>query len=179
MVYAFSVFTHITDLWAEWLVELHRVLRPGGWLIASYLGEGMSMEIAGEPWDASRIGMNVLAAHQGWDAGGPNVLMSPWWIREHWGRAFEIIELDERSTDGTHGWIVARSRPEAVSAEDLRRIDPANEWEVRALRHNLVQVQREAAAAVAEQRRIALGQEGSRSRSRKLTAPLRWRPSRS
>jgi SAM-dependent methyltransferase len=51
LVYAFSVFTHITDAWVAWLIELHRVLSPGGWLIASFLGEGMSRAIAGEPWD--------------------------------------------------------------------------------------------------------------------------------
>jgi SAM-dependent methyltransferase len=59
LVYAFSVFTHITDAWAAWLIELHRVLSPGGWLIASFLGEGMSQAIADEPWDPDRIGMNA------------------------------------------------------------------------------------------------------------------------
>lgn len=28
LVYAMSVFTHITDRWSEWLTELHRILRP-------------------------------------------------------------------------------------------------------------------------------------------------------
>ena len=63
--------------WAAWLVELHRILAPRGLLIASFLGEGMSQVIAGEPWNPERIGMNVLNAHYGWDIGGPSVLMSP------------------------------------------------------------------------------------------------------
>ena len=29
LVYAFSVFTHLGDEWAGWLLELHRVLKPG------------------------------------------------------------------------------------------------------------------------------------------------------
>jgi hypothetical protein len=63
------VFTHITDAWAAWLIELHRILAPRGLLIASFLGEGMSHAIAKEPWNPDYIGMNVLNAHQGWDAG--------------------------------------------------------------------------------------------------------------
>ena len=30
LVYATSVFTHIGDLWSDWLLELHRILAPGG-----------------------------------------------------------------------------------------------------------------------------------------------------
>ena len=176
VIYAFSVFTHITDLWADWLLELHRVLRPGGWLIASFLGEGMCQAVAGEQWDPSRIGMNVLHAHQGWDAGGPSVLLSPWWLREHWGRAFDIVSLDEGTTDGTHGLIVARPRSGSFTPEALRRVDPSDEREIDALRHNLAQVQREAATA-AEQRRQAI-ESFEQSRSWRVTAPLRWRPHR-
>jgi SAM-dependent methyltransferase len=173
LVYAFSVFTHITDAWAAWLLELHRVLSPDGLLIASFLGEGMSQAIAGEPWIPERIGMNVLSAHQGWDAGGPSVLMSPWWIREHWGRAFEIVALQEGTLEGTHGLIVARPRQGSFTEPDLLRPDPADEREFSALRHNLAQVQREAAAAAAELERTRRGYE--QSRSWRVTAPLRWR----
>lgn len=176
LVYAFSVFTHITDAWAAWLIELHRVLSAGGWLIASFLGEGMSQAIAGERWDPDRIGMNVLQAHQNWDAGGPSVLLAPWWIREHWGRAFEIAAIHEGAVEGAHGLIVARPRPHRCSEDDLLRVDPADDREVRALQHNLAQVQREAAATAAELERTVRGYE--MSRSWRLTAPLRWRPFR-
>jgi SAM-dependent methyltransferase len=85
LVYALSVFTHLSDTWSEWLLEMHRVLAPDGLLVATFLGEGMSEAIAGESWVEERIGMNVLTADRGWDEGGPTVLLSPWWIREHWG----------------------------------------------------------------------------------------------
>jgi SAM-dependent methyltransferase len=40
LVYAFSVMTHLSeDLQHSWLRELHRVLRPGGYLLISTLGE--------------------------------------------------------------------------------------------------------------------------------------------
>ncbi len=41
LVWSVSVFTHLTDRWAGWLAELHRVLRPGGLAIISFLGGAM------------------------------------------------------------------------------------------------------------------------------------------
>jgi SAM-dependent methyltransferase len=170
LVYALSVFTHITDQWSAWLLELHRLLAPGGVLVASFLGEGMSEIVAGEPWEEGRIGMNVLKADQGWEAGGPTVQMSPWWIREHWGRAFEIVDLDAGSAPAKHGIVVARRRPEAPSQAELERADPSDLREIAALRHNVRQLQRESAGRAALERAIA-GYEASRSW--RLTAPLR------
>jgi SAM-dependent methyltransferase len=164
LIYAFSVFTHISDQWSAWLLELHRLLAPGGILIASFLGEGMSEAIAGEPWVEERVGMNVLRADQGWDEGGPMVLMSPWWIREHWGRAFDIVDLRSIAVPGTHGLIVATPRPHRPSREELERVDPGEPREIKALQHNLRQIQREAAA-------LRAGFESSYSW--RLTAPLR------
>ena len=146
---------------------------------AGLLGEGMSRAIVDEPWIPERIGMNVVGAHQGWEAGGPSVLMSPWWIREHWGRAFEIVALDEGSLEGMLGLIVARPRQGTFSEHDLLRLNPADDREVRALRHNIAQAQREAGAArraVAELERTIRGYQ--QSRSWRLTAPLRWRRAR-
>ena len=167
LIYAFSVFTHITDAWSAWLLELHRLLAPDGILVASFLGSGLSEPIAGEPWQEERIGMNVLKAHQGWDAGGPLVLLSPWWIREHWGRAFEILALEDAGIPHTHGRIVARPRPVAPARAELARIDPAEPRELVALQHNIRQLQRESAEAT----RMLGELEGARSR--RLTAPVR------
>jgi SAM-dependent methyltransferase len=152
LVTAASVFTHITDAWAGWIVEMHRVLKPGGRLVASFLGNGMSQLIAQEPWDEDRIGMNVLRQWQGWEAGGPSVLHAPWWLRAHWGRAFEIERLDEAPHEGWHGVVVARKRddgrtPTVAELEAPERNEPR---EVAALRHNLRQLEREAAQLAAE-----------------------------
>jgi SAM-dependent methyltransferase len=143
LIYAFSVFTHITDQWSAWLVEMHRLLAPGGILVASFLGEGMSQAIAGEPWIEERVGMNVLRAHQSWDHGGPMVLMSPWWIREHWGRAFELVRLTDSADPASQSIVVARPKPVAPTRGELERIDPGEPREIAALRHNVAQLQRE------------------------------------
>jgi SAM-dependent methyltransferase len=171
LIYAFSVFTHISDAWSAWLLELHRLLAPGGLLVASFLGTGHSEAIAGEPWEEERIGMNVLRAHQSWEFGGPMVLMSPWWIREHWGRAFDIVTLRDEGTPEVHGLVVARPRPDAPTRAELERIDPHEPREIAALQHNIRQLRRESAAGDAEGARVARSFE--RSRSWRLTAPLR------
>ena len=93
LIWAISVFTHLTLGSIPWLLELHRLLKPDGLLIATYYGRWNSEFLAGEPWEEDRIGMNVLHHNVDWDHGGPVVLMSDWWMREHWGRAFEVVEI--------------------------------------------------------------------------------------
>jgi SAM-dependent methyltransferase len=165
LAYALSVFTHLTESSLPWLLELHALLKPGGLLIATYMGRWNSEIFTGEPWDEDAIGMNVLRHDQPWDSGGPVVLMSDWWVRAHWGRAFEIVDV----APNVHGqsWALLRRRDVALTAADLERpADDPREWA--ALRHNLRQVQRDHVAAMSEIRRSY-----ERSASWRLTAPLR------
>ena len=156
LIYAISVFTHLTDTWSEWLLDLHRLLADGGLLIATYMGEGMSKWLASEPWEEDRVGMNVLRSWQGWDEGGPLVLHSDWWIRAHWGRAFEIVDVVDQPEMGgelgRHSWALLRKRPGQLTAADLEAFEPGEEREVKALRHNLRQLQAEVAKQVDERR---------------------------
>jgi len=146
LIYAISVFTHLTDDWAGWLLELHRVLAPNGLLVVTTLGEGMVELERGGRWEEDAIGMNVLRRGQDWAGGGPTVFHSHWWIREHWGRAFEIVEIrQERRDDGSplpgvHDVVIMKPRAVSVTAEELERIDPAQPRELRALLHNIAQL---------------------------------------
>ena len=170
VIWALSVFTLMADHWSEWLCELHRLLRPSGMLIVTFVGEGGSEFVAREPWVEDRIGMNVLAYGVDWATGGPMVLHSPWWIREHWGRAFDILELRPR-TEWGEGVVTMRRRDVRPTPQELERIDPHDEREIRALRHNLAQVQREGIEIrkghAAELRALR------QTRSWRLTRPLR------
>ena len=146
LVWAMSVFTHIVDAWSDWLVELRRILNPGGLLIASFLGRGVCEQLTGEPWVEDNFGMNVFGYGQPWDEGGPNVLLSPWWIRAHWGRAFDIVDL--RDSGSGHGFVVLRkpaSGP-APSPRDLERPEAGERREVLALQHDVEQLRREVRA---------------------------------
>src|SRR4051794_3076170 len=140
LIYTVSVFTHLTDNSLLWLLELHRLLKPDGILIISYMGRWNSAWFAREPWVEDRIGMNVLYNHRDWDSGGPAVLISDWWLREHWGRAFEIEHIDPQFQN--YSWAVLRKKDVKLTSEDLERLsdDPR---EVVALRHNINQLQRE------------------------------------
>jgi SAM-dependent methyltransferase len=161
LIWAISVFTHLTDHWAGWLLELHRLLRDEGLLIATILGPGLADDwhpaVPYPRGDASvkpadRIGMNVLHFDRGWDLGGPAVFHSEWWIREHWGRAFEIVSLREEGFIPMGDWrgqgvMLCRKRPVQPTVEHLERIDPAETRELAALRHNVRQLHRDLALA--------------------------------
>lgn len=108
LVLALSVFTHLTDGWRDWLLELRRVLRPGGLLIASWLGRAAYEAFTGKRYRERRIGMKVLNRRQGWDAGGPTVFHSERWLREHWGQAFEFVEVRHGVNPGEHGVVLLR-----------------------------------------------------------------------
>jgi SAM-dependent methyltransferase len=141
LIWAISVFTHLPQLTSlPWLLELHRLLKQQGLLIATYYGRWNSEFLAGEEWDENKIGMNVLNHHRPWSFGGPDVLMSDWWIDAHWGRAFNILDRLPRVHNFT--WILMQKRNVELTPEDLEM--PSNDpREYRALRHNLRQVQRE------------------------------------
>lgn len=194
LIYAFSVYTHFTDNWAAWMLEHHRLLDEGGLLFVTFLGEGMSEGLIGEPWDEDRIGMNTLLHGNPWDEGGPVAFNSPWWIRAHWGRAFEILELCPNIGQGEqigHGYVLARKLPVSLTEEDLKRPEPDEPRELRALEHQVQQLVDETMRIRAgfedQQRRLeeqgALLEQRHRelhdvltSRSWRLTEPLRaWR----
>jgi SAM-dependent methyltransferase len=134
-IWALSVFTHLAGNWAEWLLELRRVLRPDGVLIATFLNEGMQPlwdEVTGgAPWDPDRFGMAAFREGAAWDAGGPIVFLSEWWLRAHWGRAFEIAQLSPSGFGpGGQGYVVLRRRAGDLTPDDLRRAEPGEEREL-------------------------------------------------
>jgi SAM-dependent methyltransferase len=81
LVFAISVFTHITDTWAEWLLEVHRVLGDDGVFICTFMGSGMSDQLRGPPWHEEwsdrRFGMNVLNPGKTWAGGWSQRMARP------------------------------------------------------------------------------------------------------
>jgi SAM-dependent methyltransferase len=147
LIYAMSVFTHLTDTWSTWLLELHRALRPDGLLIVSFLGPDAIEAAAGEPYSQDRVGMNAIDIGNPWQRGGPTAMHSPWWLRTHFGRAFQVVDVlpAHHPAEGLgHGFICLRkdSRP-PPSAVQLEMPEPGEPRELSALRHNAAQLRRE------------------------------------
>jgi SAM-dependent methyltransferase len=179
LIWCVSVFTHLTDTWSAWLLELRRVLAAGGLLVVTYMGEGMSEDVAGEPWDEGVIGMNVRKLGQSWSLGGPMVLHSPWWIREHWGRAFDVLELKPYgfATDppAGQGTVVLRRTGAAVTEAELERLEPGDPRETAALVHNARTLAREIADLRRELEQVAGERDHLRSVNHAVTGSLSWR----
>ncbi len=172
LAWAISVFTHLTDQSIPWLLELHRVLKRGGLLIATYIGRWNSEYVAGEPWDEDRVGMNVLRHTQPWDRGGPTVLMSDWWVRAHWGRLFEVVDVAPNIHNMS--WALLRRREVELTVADIEA--PADDRrEYFAARHNLCHAQKEIEVTQALSQRWLddLRDEYESSISWRLTRPLR------
>lgn len=169
LIWSISVFTHLTDNSLPWLCELHRLLKPKGLLIATFMGRWTSELLAGEAWDEDSTGMNVLRHNHPAADGAPLVMISDWWLREHWGRAFEVMRIEPNIHN--QSWAVLRKRDVEVSVAELER--PADDpREYAALRHNLLQVQREL-EMVQSTLREQLRAEYEQSLSWRLTLPLR------
>jgi SAM-dependent methyltransferase len=115
LVYAISVFTHITDEWAEWLLELHRIIKPDGFLLATFIGPRSWERSLRRTVGEDEVGMASLRLDQSYaDTSGPLVLHSPWWLRAHWGRAFDVVTL------WPHGFAWPRRRGESEADVERR-----------------------------------------------------------
>lgn len=179
LIWAISVFTHLTDNSLPWLLELHRLLKPDGLLIATYMGRFTSEFLAREEWDEDRVGMNVLRHNHPARDGAPLVLISDWWMREHWGRGFEVLEIAHVHNQS---WPLLRKRDVQLTLAELER--PADDpREFVALRHNLTQVQREIEALQEKAREDVAGAEAAGraaldAQRREFEESLSWRLTR-
>jgi SAM-dependent methyltransferase len=111
IVSAFSVFTHLDNDEIQWLLELRRVVKPGGWLFLTVMdefcwsmagGEGKDWlveslghsgnadalrEMIKHPMPADRL---ILRYHEG-DAYNVNTFLSARYIDKEWGKFFSSL----------------------------------------------------------------------------------------
>jgi SAM-dependent methyltransferase len=165
LVYAISVFTHITHDWSAWLLELHRILKPDGLLMVTLLGPkswGVSLR---NPPHEDAIGMCVQRLGKRLDdTSGPRVLHSPWWLHAHWGRAFEMLPMKSFVYAGNQGFVIGRKRDVSLTRDDLERPDPKDPRELEAQRYQL---------AVLEEEAEEVRREYESTLSWRVTRPLR------
>jgi hypothetical protein len=122
----------------------------------------------GIPLDGEHVGMNVFSPYTGWEGGGPLIFHSEWWLRAHWGRAFEIVELrpgDPAGPPPLYGQsvLVMHKRPVVLSVAELELPEPDEPREFAALHANIASLSLE----------LRWHAVYSTSRSWRLTAPLR------
>lgn len=116
-VWAVSVFSQLADGWAEWLLELRRITKPGGTVILTLMGPAAAPAVTGRPVTDDEVGMRVHGAGQPWEAGGPMVVHGSWWVAEHYGRAFTVVAQHAAAAYG-QDVVVLRRPPADVPAPD-------------------------------------------------------------
>lgn len=111
LIYVISVFTHLTTMWKPWLLELRRVLKPGGTALITFHNRIAYEYNTGKRFDEQDAGMLVTHEDRAWDNGGPMVYHSYWWIQKHWGQFFDIEYI---SREGLFNWqsLAALTKPE-------------------------------------------------------------------
>jgi SAM-dependent methyltransferase len=146
VVLAMAVFSQLADGWETWLLELRRVLRPGAILVASFMGPWNGEVIAGRAVAEAETGMSVYGFGRPWSAGGPMILHSEWWLRAHYGRAFEVLAFVPRGLGGMDGLIMRRPDRPAPSPAELEAPEPGEERELLAALADVKRLHREYAA---------------------------------
>jgi ubiquinone/menaquinone biosynthesis C-methylase UbiE len=115
-VYANSVFTHIRELWDTWLMELRRVIRPGGLLFVTILDEKCW------EWIGRSKGNLIAKACDGIDFtlpldddfvahGSGGDVVSFWHtrgVRRRWSFAFDILAMEYGTVYNQTGVLLRR-----------------------------------------------------------------------
>ena len=105
LVYALSVLTHLSEeLQHLWVAECRRVLRPGGYLVFSTLGEHyLSLQRLTEDERRSFEAGNVVVLYEG--APGTSLCSAyhpPRYVRERLAADFETVSFQPAAEDGRH-----------------------------------------------------------------------------
>ena len=118
LVYAISVLTHISHDHDAWLMELRRIVRPGGWVFVTINDEHVWARCAREPefhiaklcprLDFSQPLEDDFVNH------GFGVHAQSFWhsrgVRSRWSRFFDVVEIRPRMVDGVQTGVVMRRR---------------------------------------------------------------------
>ena len=119
LVAAYSVFTHIDEAETQWLLELRRILKPGGlaylsvhdedtWLTEEPLRRQVASACKLDP-DRPLPEGRTVAVWRDDDPYNCNVFHSQGYIRSVWGRFFEVLEIKPRWVGAQAAVVLRRS----------------------------------------------------------------------
>ena len=117
-IYGISVFTHIKYLWDTWLLELKRILKPGGLLLQTIHAEAawaFYHQNRAEEWVKSTLPAEMLAKpamdvdylYHG-DATVSQVFWKEAVARSFWGRYFQVLEVTAPPARSFQNWMICR-----------------------------------------------------------------------
>lgn len=125
LVYAGSVFTHISELADMWLAELRRITRPGGYLYLTVQDQGyIEAALAEDPrhWTGDlvanaaplldRLGDDLAMVSVGRASKDAMVFHDREALVRSWGRDLEVVDVVERAYD-IQTAVVLRRPPES------------------------------------------------------------------
>jgi SAM-dependent methyltransferase len=121
LVYAFSVFTHLTeDAQHAWMAELRRVLRPGGYLLFSTLGAHYaSLDRLSQP-ELEAFGRGELVLL--YESGSGTSLCSAYhpseYVRDHLASGFELVAYLPTADEGRHDLHLLRKPASPAGAKE-------------------------------------------------------------
>jgi SAM-dependent methyltransferase len=98
LIYGVSVFTHLPeDMQFEWLAELARITKPGGYLLLTTHGEKHWGRMRGEDLEVMRSYGFCYKKTRSTD-GLPDFYMNSYhshdYVRREWSRFFEIVDIE-------------------------------------------------------------------------------------
>jgi SAM-dependent methyltransferase len=105
LVYAFSVFTHLTEtLQHEWIAECRRVLRPGGYLLISTLGEHYASldRLTSSELESFESGTVVVLYERSAGTSLCSAYHPPQYVRERLGAGFDYVSFRPAADAGRH-----------------------------------------------------------------------------
>jgi SAM-dependent methyltransferase len=123
LVYAFSVFTHLTEeLQRAWMAECRRVLKPEGYLLFSTLGEHYASldRLTESERDSFRNGNVVVLYERSAGTSLCSAYHPQQYVREKLGAGFDCVSFRAAADAGRHDIHLLR-KPEAIGANSGAR----------------------------------------------------------
>jgi SAM-dependent methyltransferase len=113
LIYAFSVFTHLTEqLQGTWMQELHRILKPGGYLIISVHGDDLIPHLSKSQLARYQQGEIVVLGAENVGQNDCVVLHPESYVRNVLAKDFDVLEFVPEGAAGNppQGAYLLRSR---------------------------------------------------------------------
>jgi len=117
-IYGFSVFTHIKYLWDAWLMELKRVLKPGGILLQTIHAETaweFYYKHREESWVRENLTPRVFdvpSMNSDYLLQGDIAVSQVFWreavAKKYWERYFSVLEIREPPKYSFQNWIICK-----------------------------------------------------------------------